>query len=119
MTQPVTQPITLFEYAASMSMPPHNGIDTSEAAANAVAGKAEAIRQQVYQLIVDRGGLTSDEIQSITGLDGNTVRPRLWELEGNPLASGRQRLIYKSDIKRMTRSGKPARVYKAVFQEGN
>lgn len=115
----MTQPVTLFEYAAALALqpnPPHNGIDTSESAANAIAGKAEAIRQQVYALIVDRGGLTSDEIQSITGLDGNTVRPRLWELEGNPVDSGRQRLIYKSETKRMTRGGRPARVYKAVVQ---
>jgi len=112
----MTQPVTLFEYAASLVMPPHNGIDTSEAAANAVAGKAEAIRQQVYKLVVERGSLTSDEIQALTGLDGNTVRPRLWELEGNPITSGRQRLVYKSDDKRMTRSGKPARVYKALLE---
>lgn len=112
----MTQPVTLFEYAAAMTLPPHSHVDTSEAAANAIAGKAEALRTQIYQLIVERGGLTSDEIQAITGTDGNTVRPRLWELEGNPLASGRQRLIYKSDDKRMTRSGKLARVYKSVLE---
>lgn len=116
----MTQPVTLFEYAAALAMhvdapPPHSHVDTSEAAANAIAGKAEALRQQIYALIVERGGLTSDEIQSITGTDGNTVRPRLWELEGNPVDSGRQRLVYKSDDKRLTRSGKLARVYKAVM----
>jgi transcription initiation factor IIE alpha subunit len=107
-------PITLFEYAAAMTLPPHSHVDTSEAAALAIAGKTEEQRQQIYALIVERGGLTSDEIQAITSLDGNSVRPRLWELEGNPLTSGRQRLIYKSDDKRLTRSNKLARVYKAV-----
>lgn len=33
----MTQPVTIFEYAASMVMPPHSRVDTSEAAGTRAA----------------------------------------------------------------------------------
>ena len=43
---------------------------------------AAAIREQVFDFIKSRGddGATDQEIQGHLGLDGNTERPRRWEL---------------------------------------
>lgn len=50
---------------------------------------------------------TAQQISIDTGLSGNTVRPRLIELE-------ERGLVQKSDEERRTLSGRRARVYEAV-----
>ncbi len=93
--------------------PPSVAIDTSEAAALAIQPKAGTLRSRVLSVIRGRGprGATEREIEYVLRLPGNTVRPRLWELEGNVPAGRRPRtaLIYKSEEKR-----EGMRVYKAV-----
>lgn len=101
-------------------MPPSNGVDTSQEAAESIAPSAASIRARVYQLIVESGGMTCDEIEVVTGLTHVTTSPRLWELEGHGKQTDgtpRPKLIYKSDDKRPTRSGRMARVYRAVLVE--
>src|SRR6266550_602607 len=78
--------------------PPSVAIDTSEAAALAIQPKTGTLRSQVLSVIRGRGprGATEREIEYVLRLPGNTVRPRLWELEGNVPAGRRPRtaLIY-------------------------
>ena len=64
----------------------HNGTDTSRQAAlmKHEKGTAAKDRARIYSLILHAPeGLTRKEIQRITGLDGDSVRPRVWELCGN------------------------------------
>jgi len=79
-------------------------VDTSEAAARKVEGKSAYWRAEIYALLKSCGalGATEREIEHALHLSGNTVRPRLWELEGNAPAGRppRPRLIRKSEEKR-------------------
>jgi len=88
-------------------------VDTSEAAARKVEGKSAYWRAEIYALIKGCGalGATEREIEHALHLSGNTVRPRLWELEGNAPAGRPPRVatIYKSPEKR-----DGARVYRIV-----
>lgn len=61
--------------------PPSNGDPNSDEAADAIAATAGKKRAEVLAAIVARGGATEREIEEATGLGGNTVRPRLVELE--------------------------------------
>jgi hypothetical protein len=65
---------------------PHNGTETSKAASVAVAasGDAQADRARVLECIRVAGkrGITRADICNQTGLSGDTVRPRVWELMG-------------------------------------
>lgn len=87
--------------------PPTNGTDTSDAAAEAVSPtKAAAIREDVFNYIKSTGdeGVTDQEIQEFLGLDGNTERPRRWEL------SSKQGRIRAAGT-RQTQSGRSATVW--------
>lgn len=61
---------------------PHNGTVTSKRAAEATKPSAAAARLIVLEAISAAGihGLTREEIEDKTGLNGNTVRPRVWDL---------------------------------------
>lgn len=112
---------TLFDFRAHEleGMPPSNGVDTSQDAAESIAPSAGAIRARIYQMLLE-APMTCDEIEAITGMRHQTVAARLWELEGNgQQANGepRPKLIEKSDDRRKTRSGRNARVYRALFAE--
>ena len=89
--------------------PPHNGTDTSRAAAHSVASEATAQRERVYAYIRSCGalGATDQEIESALNLGGNTVRPRRGELES---ARHGQR-IRCTEMRRATAAGRLARVY--------
>lgn len=88
---------------------PSMPIDTSEDAAEAIKPDAAAIRERVFDYVRATGvfGAIEQEIEGGLGLPGNTVRPRLWELEND----GR---IVKSTRTRQTRAGRKARVYVAL-----
>jgi response regulator of citrate/malate metabolism len=61
------------------TQPPDNGTTTSKAAAKSV--DAATLRACVLETIeAAAAGLTREEIEAATGLSGNTVRPRVWEL---------------------------------------
>lgn len=86
--------------------PPSVPIDTSEDAALRVMDRTAQLRARILAYITAyrRYGATEREIER--GLDmegqGSTVRPRLWELEGNVPAgrSPRARLIAKTLTRR-------------------
>ncbi len=65
-----------------MESPPHNGTVTSKRAAERIKPSAAAARLIVYEAISRAGihGLTREEIEDVTGLPGNTVRPRVYDL---------------------------------------
>lgn len=85
--------------------PPTNHTPTSDAAAVAIEPSAATLRGVVLRFIEQQGnyGATREEIQLGTGLGGDTVRPRVWELEKAALVKG-------SGITRPTKSGKQAEV---------
>jgi hypothetical protein len=68
------------------SAPPHNGTGTSRLAAIGVqtSGQAATDRERVLRAIQCAGerGITRADICHSTGLSGDTVRPRVWELMG-------------------------------------
>lgn len=112
---------TLFDFRAHEleGMPPSNGVDTSQDAAESVAPNAAAMRARVYQMLLVRP-MTCDEIEVALDLRHQTAAARLWELEGNGKTSNgepRPKLIEKTDERRPTRSGRSARVYRALFAE--
>lgn len=71
-----------------------------------------SITQTRHNILVHVGrswqGLTRQEIEDRTGLDGNTVRPRVCELV-------KSSLLVEDGRTRPTRSGKPARVLFATM----
>jgi hypothetical protein len=66
---------------------PHNGKPTSQSAAASVerSGRALIDRERVYQCVLSSGkrGMTRRDLEEDLALDGNTLRPRVWELLGN------------------------------------
>lgn len=95
-------------------MPPSVAVDTSEAAADKIKASARAMRALIYRYLKEQGtsGATCQEVCQHFGWDGNTVRPRLWELEG---AFGE---IEKSEATRPTNSGRQAHVYVVKLNQG-
>lgn len=88
---------------------PHNGSDTSRAAAKSAASKALRQRERILQFIRDRGdhGDTREEFELATGISGNTTRPR-----GRALCKAG--LIRETSCTRRTAAGSAARVLIAV-----
>ena len=70
------EPLPLFE-------PPAQRIDTSLAGAARISGRANRLREAVFQYIRVTGGATAGEIAVGCGLNPSTVRPRLRELQGD------------------------------------
>lgn len=93
--------------------PPSVPVDTSEAAARKVEGKSAYWRAEIYALLTSCGalGATEREIEHALHLSGNTVRPRLWELEGNAPAGRPLRVAL---IRKTPRKRDGARVYVAI-----
>ena len=62
--------------------PPHNGTETSKAAARKVAPHVSAMRAQVYDAIcmAGPGGITRSELAACTGIKKDTVNARVSEL---------------------------------------
>ena len=61
---------------------PHNDTETSREAAERVLPKVATQLAQVYAVVRVGNGMTEREIETVTGLPGNSVRPRLWTLQG-------------------------------------
>jgi transcription initiation factor IIE alpha subunit len=79
---------------------------TSIAAAWSMLPKSGSQRRKVYDAILEADGLTDEEIETATGLTGNSVRPRRYEL----LQDG---LIEASGETRKTKQGNAAIVWRA------
>ena len=87
---------------------PHNGTQTSIAAAESIEPSMGRLQQIVLAYVVERGqlGATREEIETGLELGGNTVRPRVKELE-------RKGLVRVCNDTRATRSGRAANVLRA------
>jgi hypothetical protein len=88
---------------------------TSTAAAISVLESKDTQREHVHQAIAASGGAgRSDfEVQDLLGLDGNTERPRRWEL----WKQGRIRILRDPEgnaVKRLTPTGRRAVVWVTV-----
>ena len=79
--------------------------ETSNEAARSIEPHRGDLRERVFQAIAARAeGATAQEMEALTGLAGNTIRPRLVELyEANR--------IRRSGEKRRTKSGRRAEVW--------
>lgn len=88
---------------------PHNESPTSREAAVKIEPKKGSLQHDVWRFIRLRNGhgATAQEVERGLDLSGNTVRPRLRELE-------EMQLIRKTDRTRETESGRAAVVYVAA-----
>lgn len=86
---------------------PHNGTETSKAAAESMRPHAETMRRQVCQFIALQGakGATDEEVQIGLGMNPNTERPRRGEVWGFRLITD------QAGEKRATKSGRMAVVW--------
>lgn len=84
------------------------GSATSEAAAQSIEPSRGRIQMLVYTALkFASNGLTAEELETVTGLSGNTIRPRLVELrEENRIAD--------SGTTRKTRANRDAVVWIAA-----
>jgi len=80
---------------------------TSKAAAEAAKHHAEAWLWKVLQALREYGPMTDEEQQTLLKLNPSTQRPRRVDL----VARG---LVEDSQIKRLTRSGRKAVVWRAL-----
>lgn len=95
-----------------MNRAPYSEPTTSKDAATSIGSVAATLRELVYNKLASlENGATEQELEVLLNLTGNTLRPRLWELEGNYLYEAR---IVKTENTRPTRSGRLARVYKIL-----
>jgi len=89
---------------------PSNGTITSEKAAESVdPTTARAQRQRILDLLIQHPeGLTDGQIEDMTGIDDNAVRPRRWQLV-------RDGLVFNSGETRVYGMHKAAVVWKAKW----
>jgi hypothetical protein len=93
---------------------PYSEPTTSKDAAVSKRGSAGIQRKKVFEYIKGQGiyGATAEEVSLALNLDGNSVRPRIWELTGQ---YGHDAVIYKSRETRLTLSGRKARIYRVFL----
>ena len=93
----------------SQPLPYAAGSATSRAAAVAMEDDAAAQREVVLGLIVAAGihGMTRQELERETGLSGDSIRPRVWELT-------RSGLLEASDEIRRSQAGRECQVLVAA-----
>ena len=87
---------------------PHNHSETSKAAAESISEHLPRLEALVLEAIRGAGseGLTDEEAQEVTGLQGSTERPRrirLWE----------KGLVVRAGVQRKTKAGRLAEVWVA------
>jgi predicted ArsR family transcriptional regulator len=99
----MTAQLPLFALAPTA---PHSWPATSRDAAHSIAPHLARLEQLVLDALGNAGGLTAQELEYVTGLAGNTVRPRLWELR-------KRGLVADSGQTRKTPSGRAAIVWRA------
>lgn len=85
---------------------PHSGGETSREAARSIRSALPRLEAMVLSALSGCSGMTAHEMETATGLAGNTVRPRLVGL--------RERgLIEDTGERRVTPSGRKAVVWRA------
>lgn len=104
---------SLFDQPLPQS-PPHNGVDTSRAAADSMRPHAATLRQKVLEHIRHCGedGSTCDEAELRLGMSHQTCSARFREL-------AQQGLIWDSGRRRETRTGRGAIVYLSEGKGGH
>ena len=91
---------------------PHNGSETSKAAARSIAPRMNPMRMLILRVLMRAPwGMTADEIERCTGMTGNSIRPRLVEMET-------LMWVVRDGDTRETRSGRPASVWR-VTEKGS
>lgn len=92
---------------------PHNGTETSKAAARSIAPRMNQMRMSILGALLRAApyGLTAQEIEQHTGMTGNSIRPRLVEMETLTWVS-------RGPEVRATKSGRDAAVWH-VTQAGD
>ena len=104
----ITQPTTLPDMAG---LPPAVNVDTSLAAADRIKKlpKTKFSEAALLKWLTERAGFgaTDDESREYFGWDGDYERPRRWSLV-------KQGLNQKTALRRMTKDGNPAIVWKVV-----
>lgn len=96
-----------FLFDPSSPEPPHNGTETSRAAAEQIKPNADTLRARVLEYLQSQpDGATDEQMQLALGMAGNTQRPRRQELE-------KMGLVRATDRTRATRSGRQATVWEA------
>lgn len=90
--------------------------ETSREAADSVRASIAAQRGIVYDayLSCGRRGSTDQEMEGLTGLSGDAIRPRRIELCGRNKKAGLPCLVIDSGTRRPTRSGRSAAVWVAL-----
>jgi len=83
---------------------PHNGTDTSRAAADSMKPHVSDLEREVLQFVKLCGGATCDEIEYGKGMAHQTASARIKGLADKGL-------VRDSGARRKTRSGRQARVY--------
>jgi hypothetical protein len=95
-------------FAPHFPSPPDSGGSTSREAAVKILPECDRQRDQVLAALhAAPDGLTREELCTITGLAGDSLRPRCWEL----VKAG---LINATTFTRLTESGRRAYILKAV-----
>lgn len=95
-----------FAIYANRPVPSVKGSDTSEAAAESMEKCAATLRSRALIIIANYPS-TCDEIEVEMAGKHQTISPRIWELKN-------MGLIADSGVRRRTRSGRNAAVYKAT-----
>lgn len=85
---------------------PHNGTPTSKAAAEA-KGNAATERELVYRALAQAVEATREELETLTRLSGNSLRPRIYEL----VKAGR---VEETGATRPTTSGRRAAILRVT-----
>ena len=93
----------------NFTLAPHSDEDTSRDAAKAIAPHLERLEQRVLDALATCG-LTAEQIQDVTRLMGDTVRPRLVALK-------HRGLVVKTSERRRTRSGRLAAVWRRACDD--
>jgi len=106
MSEPATDLFGNIEPGRYPDAPGHRGVETSIAAAEAVAPKIGRLQKMALDPIAARGpfGLTADEVADALGLDRYSIQPRTSELR-------RKAMIVDSKLRRLNSSGKRAIVW--------
>ena len=95
-------------FAPTYPSPPDNGTSTSREAAVKIMPHADTQRAEILAVIAaSDAGLTREQVGEITGLAGDSVRPRVYEL----IAA---RVVRQTEDTRLTHSGRRAYILKAV-----
>lgn len=86
--------------------PPHNATATSRKAAESMKHRRETQQERIVEFLRARGprGATREELEINLKINGNSLRPRMKELE-------QQGVVKNSGNKRPTLSGRDAEVF--------